>query len=73
MRHYLLSLLRLVIFLAMPLFGLAQKTDKVSLKNGDIVTGEIKTLKLGKLRFDMTGPGIIEIKWEEIVTIKSDK
>ncbi len=54
----------MVILLTAPFFGLAQKTDKVSLKNGDIVTGEIKTLKFGKLRFDMTGPGIIEIKWE---------
>lgn len=53
--------------------GFAQKTDKVSLKNGDTVTGEIKYMKLGMLKFDMTGPGKIDIKWEEIVTIRSDK
>lgn len=52
---------------------LAQKTDKVALKNGDTVTGEIKNLKFGKLKIDMTGPGKIDIKWEEIVSIRSNK
>lgn len=51
----------------------AQKTDKVFLTNGDVLTGEIKSLKFAKLRFDMTGPGIIDIKWKEIVQLKSDK
>lgn len=53
--------------------GFAQKTDKVFLKNGDEITGEIKKLKYAKLSFDMTGPGVIEIKWEEIVDVVSDK
>jgi len=51
----------------------AQKTDKVFLKNGDEITGEIKKLKYAKLSFDMSGPGVIEIKWEEIVEVLSDK
>ena len=51
----------------------AQKTDKVFLKNGDVVTGEIKSMKLAKMSFDMNGPGIISIKWEEIVKLISDK
>ena len=53
--------------------GLAQKTDKVSLKNGDIITGEIKSMKFAKMKFDMTGQGTIDIKWEEIVRIRSAK
>jgi hypothetical protein len=53
--------------------GFAQKTDKVFLKNGDDITGEIKRLNYAKLSFDMTGPGVIDIKWEEIVEIVSDK
>ncbi|MHA4843821.1 DUF481 domain-containing protein [Flavitalea antarctica] len=51
----------------------AQKTDKVYLKNGDVITGEMKNMQLAKLNFDMTGPGIISIKWEEIVKLRSDK
>jgi hypothetical protein len=53
--------------------ALGQKTDKVSLKNGDVITGEIKSMKLGKLSFDMDGPGTISIKWEEVIKIYSDK
>ena len=52
---------------------LAQKTDKVYLKNGDVVTGEIKSMKLAKMSFDMNGPGIIDIKWEEIIRLISYK
>ena len=50
-----------------------QKTDKVKLKNGDNITGEIKSMKLGRLSFDMDGPGTISIKWEEVIAINSDK
>ena len=75
------KLLMLKYSLFLPLFLLngfwmttvGQKTDKVSLKNGDIITGEIKSMKLGKLSFDMDGPGTISIKWEEVIKIKSDK
>jgi putative salt-induced outer membrane protein YdiY len=53
--------------------GVAQKTDKVFLKNGDVITGEVKNMKLAKLSFDMNGPGIISIKWEEVVRLTSVK
>lgn len=55
------------------MMGLAQKTDKVWLKNGDVVTGEIKYMKFAKLTIDQTGPGKINIKWEEITRIRSEK
>src|SRR4051812_50195955 len=50
-----------------------QKTDKVFLLNGDKLTGEIKSLNLAKLRFDLDGPGIIEIKWEKVQSIRSER
>jgi len=53
--------------------GSAQKTDRVLLKNGNRITGEIKNMKFAKLSFDMDGPGTISIKWEHVVTITSDK
>jgi hypothetical protein len=53
--------------------GYGQKTDKIHLKNGDVITGEIKNMKLAKLKFDMTGLGVIYIKWEEIISLRSDK
>ena len=53
--------------------GLAQKTDKVFLKNGNMITGEIKNMKFAKLSYDVDGPGTISIKWEHIIKIASDK
>jgi hypothetical protein len=51
----------------------AQKTDKVSLKNGDTLTGEIMSMKLGMLTYKMDGPGTITIKWEYVTSVKSNK
>ncbi len=51
----------------------AQKTDKVSLKNGDTLTGEILNMKLGMLTYKMDGPGTISIKWEYVTGIASNK
>lgn len=53
--------------------SIGQKTDKVKLKNGDNITGEIRSMKLGILSFNMDGPGTISIKWEEVTRINSDK
>ena len=50
-----------------------QKTDKVLLANGDTLTGEIKSMKLGMLNYDMDGTGTIGIKWEKVKALKSDK
>jgi hypothetical protein len=51
----------------------AQKTDKVKLKNGDIITGEIMSMKLGMLTYKTDGAGTISIKWEEVTAMTSDK
>jgi hypothetical protein len=61
------------ILLLFCLVGYTQKTDKVYLKNGDVVTGEIKNMKLAKMSFDMNGPGTISIKWEEVLRLTSEK
>ena len=53
--------------------GLAQKTDKVVLRNGNLITGEIKNMKFAKLSYDVDGPGTISIKWEHVVKISSNK
>ncbi|HET7000209.1 MAG TPA: DUF481 domain-containing protein [Puia sp.] len=51
----------------------AQKTDNIKLKNGNILTGEIMSMKLGLLTYKMDGPGTITIKWEYVTAISSDK
>jgi hypothetical protein len=50
-----------------------QKTDKVTWKNGDVVTGEIMSMKLGKLSYKTDGAGTLSIKWEEVTALASDK
>lgn len=46
--------------------AVAQKTDVVHLKNGDAITGEIKELSRGKLRYKTDDMGTIYVEWEKI-------
>ncbi len=47
------------------------KTDVIILKNGDHVTGEIKSLSEGMLSLKTDSMGTVQIKWEDVVRIKS--
>jgi hypothetical protein len=51
----------------------AQKTDVLVLSNGDHITGEIKELTRGKVRLKTDPMGTVYIKWQDIVSITSDK
>ncbi len=51
----------------------AQKTDVLVLSNGDHITGEIKEFTRGKVRFKTDPMGTVYIKWQDIVSITSDK
>lgn len=51
----------------------ADKTDKVTLINGDIVTGEIEALEFGTLRYSTDSMGTVSIDWEDIVSVTSDQ
>ncbi|MCK5210939.1 MAG: DUF481 domain-containing protein [Cyclobacteriaceae bacterium] len=52
---------------------LSQKTDRVLLDNNDWITGEIKKMDYGKISFKTDAAGTIQIKWDRIYQIKSDK
>ena len=51
----------------------AQKTDVLILGNGDHVTGEIKEFTRGMVRFSTDPMGTVYVKWEDIVSVTSDK
>lgn len=51
----------------------SQKTDKILLDNDDWITGEIKKLDYAKLSLKTSAAGTIQIKWDHIYKIKSDK
>jgi hypothetical protein len=51
----------------------AAKTDVVVLINGDSVTGEVKSLEFGVLRYSTDSMGTVEIDWEDVVSLTSDQ
>ncbi len=50
---------------------LAAKSDVVVLVNGDAVTGEVKSLDFGSVRFSTDSMGTVQIDWEDIVALTS--
>ena len=49
----------------------AQKTDEVVLWNGNVITGEVKSLQQGQLKFKTDHAGTIYIEWEFINSVTS--
>ena len=54
-----------------PALALAAKTDVVILKNGNAVTGEVKSLEFGSLSYSTDSMGTVGIDWEDIVSVTS--
>lgn len=48
-------------------------TDRIHLKNGDVLTGSLKELDRGKLRFKTLTMDTVYINWVDIASIDSDK
>ena len=63
------GLVLLAVFFSFP--GHAAKTDVVTLINGNAITGEIKVLDFGALRYSTDSMGTVSIDWEDIVGITS--
>ena len=61
----------LYVLTAMPAH--AEKTDIVVLANGNIVTGEVKSLEFGTLRYSTDSMGTVKIDWEDIVNVTSNQ
>ena len=49
----------------------AQKTDVVTLANGDRITGEVSILDRGRLEYKTDDEGTIYIEWDNIATVTS--
>jgi hypothetical protein len=59
----------LVLLVAAPAF--AQKTDVITLQNGDRITGEVKRLDRGRVEFSTDDIGTIYLEWDKIATLVS--
>jgi Protein of unknown function, DUF481 len=68
--HFLLTTL---FVLAFPGGARAQKTDVVLMKNGDRITGEIRSYSNGYVVLDTFFTGFVDVKWNQILSITSDK
>lgn len=66
-------LLAALVVMAVPALGRESraKTDVITLKNGNQVTGEIKRLDQGVLYLSTDSMGTVEIKWEDVVGVTS--
>jgi hypothetical protein len=65
------SLALAVGLLSMP--AMAEKMDVVVLINGDHITGEVKELSYGQLKFKTDHMGTIYIEWDKIVSLSTSQ
>ena len=71
------SLPHLLLLVSLSLWALAAnaapKTDTVIFENGDNLTGELKSLKRGRLNLNTDATGTIGIEWDKIANIVSSQ
>ena len=65
------ALIASLISIAMPAVA-ADATDIVIFDNGDRLTGEVKSLERGRLRFKTDATDTISIEWDNVAFLKSD-
>lgn len=53
--------------------ALAEKTDSVTLVNGNEITGEIKSLDFGALSYGTDSMGTVTIDWEDVTAVTSQQ
>jgi len=61
----LATILMLALFIPANVF--AAKVDTVELENGNLVTGEIKELRQGRLKYSTDSMGTVYIEWGEVI------
>ena len=61
-----------VVLLGTPAVLFAQKTDVVILRNGDRLTGEIKKLERGKLRYKTDDMSDVYIEWDKVQSLTTN-
>lgn len=63
----------LAVTLPVPVVMADEDTDVVVFKNGDRLTGEVKSLSRGRLSFDSDPTGVINIEWDKVAYIRVDQ
>jgi hypothetical protein len=61
----------IVLVLASAVPAAAQKTDSVTLTNGNAITCELKMLQKGRLKADTDDMGTLNVEWDNVVSVTS--
>lgn len=72
MRKLVAGLVAIYMALLMPATA-SGNTDVVTFINGDRLTGEVKSLERGKLRFKTAATDTISIEWDDVAYLTSDQ
>lgn len=69
----LAPILAVLVLALLPGSVMAQKTDTVTVRNGDRMVGEIKELQRGQLEFKTDAASTVYLKWPRVISIRTDK
>jgi hypothetical protein len=69
LRRHATTIVFFVIFMAVGRDARAQKTDVVTLANGDRITGEISSLDRGRLEFKTDDAGTLTLEWDKLTSL----
>ena len=62
---------RLVLCIILPFSAMAQAKDTLFFNNGDVLIGQVKSISLGRIKFDDDNMDVLNIKGTQIRTIKA--
>ena len=71
--HFIVALILICIYFLTGRNCFSQKTDHITLTNGNKITGEVKKLEYGKLTYSTDDLGKVGINWDNIINIESNK
>ena len=60
-----------LLLIILPLSGIAQTKDSLFFKNGDLLIGELKSISLGRVKFDDDNMDVLSIKVTQVKTIRA--
>lgn len=71
--HYSITIKVLLLLIIFSTFTFSQKTDVITLTNGDRITGELKSMRTGLLQLSTDNMSTIYIEWDKVKEIHTDK
>jgi hypothetical protein len=67
----ILDIGRWLLFITIPFSGMAQLTDTLFFKKGSLLIGDLKSISLGRVKFDDVNMDVLNIKVTQVRTIKA--